>query len=93
MIDAAGELKAMERSYHGEHLVWQMGWTYMWQYGRQYHPRARICTYSALLLPSKAMISGVLGHSRPPKRDALRLATSVYHPQVSYVSDHIENVS
>ena len=70
----------MERSYHGEHLVWYMGWTYMWQYGRQYHPRARICTYSALLLASKAMISGARGHSRPEERDELGLSTSGHGP-------------
>ena len=92
MIGEAGELQAMERSYHGEQLVWWMGWTYVWQYGRKYNPRAHTCTYSALILPSKAMIYGVRGHSRPKERDEWGLPTSGYHPQVSYTSGHREHV-
>ena len=83
----------MERSYHGEHLVWYVRGTHECVWSSQNYPRAHTSSYSATILPSKAMIPGVRGDSRPEKRDALRLATSVYHPQVSYVSDHIENVS
>ena len=93
MIGEAGELQAMERSYHGEQLVWWMGWTYVWQYGRKYNPRAHTCTYSALILPAKAMISGVRGHSRPDERDEWGLPASGYHPYVSYTTDHRENGS
>ena len=80
MIGEAGELRAMERSEHGEQLVWWMGWTYVLQYGRKYNPRAHTCTYSALILPSKAMISGVRRHSRPEERDELGLPTSGHGP-------------